>query len=168
MSHAVAGEVLYNWRVFPLHLDQPPVAVLQQRQAHGACPDAAETRQLRGDLQSGAAQPGPVVGSSDGLHQAQVETQGASLQRQVQAGARPGKDACISWPEDGGLRKGPVVYRYAARSCSSEILIDCLLLCQPRQCSCCFGLCLDGRLTCKTIGDCVHCCCSITALPGKH
>ena len=111
MSHAVAGEVLYNWRVFPLHLDEPPVAVLQQRQAHGASLDAADARQLRGASQSDAAQPERAVGFSDRLQQVQAETEGASPQRQVQAGAGPGKDACTAWPEAGGLRKGPVVYR---------------------------------------------------------
>ena len=129
MSHAAAGEVLYNWRVFPLHLDEPPVAALQQRQAYEASLDPAETRQLRGDSQSGAAQPGPAVGSSDGLQQVQAEAEGTSRQRQVQAGAKAGKDACIAWPENGGLRKGPVVYRYAACSCTSEILVDCVCSC---------------------------------------
>ena len=106
MSHAAAGEVLYNWRVFPLHLDEPPVAALQQRQTHGASLDAAETRLSRGD-----SQPGLAVGTSDGLQQVRAEAEGASPQRQVQAGAGPGKAACIAWPEDRGLRKGPVVYR---------------------------------------------------------
>ena len=123
LIHAAAGEVLYNWRVFPLHLDEPPVAALQQHQAHGASLDASETRQLEGDSQSGAAQPWPAVGSSDVLQQVQEEAEGGSPQRQVQAGAGPGKDACTAWQEDGGLRKGPVVYRYAASSCSSEICL---------------------------------------------
>ena len=123
MSHDAAGEVLYNWRVFPLPLDEPPVAALQQRQARGASLDAAETWQLRRASQSGAAQPGRAVGSSEGLQQVQAETQGASPQRQVQAGVRASKDACIAWPEDGGLLKGPIVYRYAVCSCSSEICL---------------------------------------------
>ena len=120
MSHAAAGEVLYNWRVFPLHLDEPPVAALQQRQAHWASLDAAELRQLMGGAQSG---PGPAVGTSDEVQRAHMRTKGESLQRQMQAGAGPRKDACTAWPEDGGLHKGPAVYRYTACSCCLVVLL---------------------------------------------
>ena len=132
MSHDAAGEVLYNWRVFPLHLEEPPLAALQQGQAHGAALNAAELRQLRGDLQPGTAEPGPAVGTGEGLQQVQMKSEGGSPQRWAQADTGARKDACIAWPEHGGLRKGPAVYRYAACSCScsSDFILDCLLLCQ--------------------------------------
>ena len=102
MCFGHAGEVLYNWRVFPLHLNEPPVLSLQQGDSHTSG-QAAVTQHLddnRHIQQEQAAIPGRAL----------LDEQ-PEKQRGIRAAYRSNQDQCIAWPADGGLPDGPVVYR---------------------------------------------------------
>lgn len=102
-----AGEVLYNWRVFPLHLNEPPVLSLQETTSRTSGPTAMAQHpdKVPHIQQSRAGEPGRAL-----LHrQAHPEVPGK--QQEVGAAFRSNMDQCKAWPEDGGLPDGPTVYR---------------------------------------------------------
>ena len=102
-----AGEVLYNWRVFPLHLNEPPVLSLQETSSRTSG-QAALAQHLDKGLhtqQQEAEEPGRAL-----LHrQAHPEVPGK--QQELGAVDHSNGNQCKAWPEDGGLPDGPAAYR---------------------------------------------------------
>ena len=96
--------MLYNWRVFPLHLDEPPVVGLQETDSRTSG-KAALAQHLDSDKRTEQEQ---ARGSGREL----LQRKGNADQPGEQQGTEGNRDQCIAWPEDGGLPDGPVVYRY--------------------------------------------------------
>ena len=111
-----AGEVLYNWRVFPLHLNEPPVVSLRGTKVRTAGTAAlgrhlAESRDTLTAHDITEIQQGQAVDTG----RAALQREGKVEQPEVQidfGAAGSNKDKRIAWPQDGGLHHGPVVYRW--------------------------------------------------------
>ena len=112
---AAAGEVLYHWRVFPLHLDEPPVAAVSSS-AGGQPPEAALVlKEMTAAVVKGQAQGlgGSVAVNGGGDRTATGEQQAGSEQ-------------CTAWPPGRGLEEGPVVFRWGFATTSQP---TCLIVC---------------------------------------
>ena len=118
--------MLYKWRVFPLHLNEPPVVALKaakvQEESNAVLPERTrEGSQAMAEEASIETQQGPSL--HENVHDGRRQL-GRSLHENVHdgerqlgreqvasSGAMPSKGECSAWPTDGGLRKGPIVYR---------------------------------------------------------
>ena len=103
--------MLYNWRVFPLHLNEPPVVALKaakvQEESNAVLSErTGEGSQAMAEEASIETQQGPPLHENvhDGRRQLGREQVASS-------GTMPSKGECSAWPTDGGLQKGPIVYR---------------------------------------------------------
>lgn len=114
---ACAGRVLYDWRVFPIRLDEAPVAALgQQDEAHaagsaGAARLLGESRQAMAVKHSADAQQGQAMEAREGMVRKEAEPQQPAPQRILSSGRAGGEENCTAWPADAGLPEGPAVYR---------------------------------------------------------
>ena len=102
-----AGEVLYNWRVFPLHLDEAPVISLRKPDSRtGGNAELAPDPDMDTDTQQERAET-----SRKELLQREGSLEQPGEQQGIKAASGSKEDECIAWPEDGGHPDGPVVYR---------------------------------------------------------
>ena len=112
-SFCCAGRVLYNWRVFPISLEGPPVAAF-------ISPSAQSTSSKRDAYQTGE-QPSQMAEKKSKATRRHAAGQLSSLEKEedplvegVSASVgRPQAQAqrCRAWPSNGGLSRGPETLR---------------------------------------------------------
>ena len=103
--------MLYNWRVFPLPLNEPPVVALKaakvQEDSNGVLPlRTREGSQAMAGEASSRTQQGQSL--EENVHDGRRQL---GREQVASSGTVPSTEGCSAWPMDGGLQKGPIVYR---------------------------------------------------------
>lgn len=113
--------MLYNWRVFPLHLSEPPVVSLREAKIRTVGTAAlgrhlAERRHTLTAHDVTETQQGQAVDTGRAALQSEGKLEQPGVQTDFGAAAGTDKGKCIAWPQDGGLHYGPIVYRWIPSS----------------------------------------------------
>jgi hypothetical protein len=107
VRNASAGKVLYNWRVFPISLDEAPLAAFASAptlQQH-----AQQQKQDLALLQEANEDDGRKT-SAEAADEGGLKSGGSGLGRKDGGVA----EKCRAWPKEVHLLHGPVIHRWAA------------------------------------------------------